>query len=58
MIDAGIDLFEVVQISVRDMDIEKVFRTYGKEVSCHGGPDVQKLLVKKSSSDFSEEADH
>ena len=54
MIDAGIDVFDVVQTSARNMEIEKLFRMYGKDVSFHGGLDVQKLLVEKSPSDVRE----
>jgi len=46
MIDAGIDVFDVVQTSAKNMDIENVYRLYGKDVCLHGGLDVQKLLVE------------
>jgi len=55
MIDAGIDVFDVVQTSARDMEIENVYRLYGKEVCLHGGLDVQKLLVEKSEDEVREE---
>lgn len=45
MIDAGIDVFDVVQTSARDMDLETLNRLYGKDVCFHGGIDVQKLLT-------------
>jgi uroporphyrinogen decarboxylase len=51
MIDAGIDVFDVVQTSARDMEIENVYRLYGKDVCMHGGLDVQKLLVEKSAEE-------
>jgi uroporphyrinogen decarboxylase len=48
MIDAGIDVFDVVQTSARDMEIEKVRRLYGDKVCLHGAVDVQKDLVEKT----------
>ena len=45
MIDAGIDVFDVVQTSARDMDLGTVYKRYGHSVSLHGAVDVQKLLV-------------
>jgi uroporphyrinogen decarboxylase len=55
MIDAGIDVFDVVQTSARDMDIENVYRLYGDRVCLHGGLDVQKLLVEKTQQEVREE---
>ena len=52
MIDAGIDVFDVVQTSARDMEIENVYRLYGKDVCLHGGLDVQKLLVDKTDDGY------
>ena len=45
MIDAGIDVLDVVQTSARDMDLETMYRRYGQDVCLSGGMDVQKLLV-------------
>ena len=55
MIDAGIDVFDVVQTSAKDMEIENVYRLYGKDVSFHGCLDVQKLLVEKTADEIKEE---
>jgi len=55
MIDAGIDVFDVVQTSARDMTIENVHRLYGNHVCLHGGLDVQKLLVEKSTQEVRDE---
>lgn len=54
MIDAGIDVFDVVQTSAKDMEIERVYRLYGKDVSFHGALDVQKLLVEKPAGEVRE----
>ena len=48
MIDAGIDVFDVVQTSAKDMEIDNVYRLYGGHICLHGGLDVQKLLVEKN----------
>jgi len=55
MIDAGIDVFDVVQTSAKDMDIENIYKLYGKSVCLHGALDIQKLLVEKTKKEIREE---
>jgi uroporphyrinogen-III decarboxylase len=55
MIDAGIDVFDVVQTSARDMEIENIYRLYGRDVCLHGGLDVQKLLNEKTPDEIRKE---
>ena len=55
MIDAGIDIFDVVQTSAKDMELEKMFKMYGKIICMHGGIDVQKLLIFGSKKDIENE---
>ena len=55
MIDAGIDIFDVVQTSAKDMDLENVYRLYGKSVCLHGGIDVQDLLINGTTQDIKDE---
>ena len=55
MIDAGIDVFDVVQTSAKDMNIENIYKLYGKSVCLHGALDIQKLLVEKSKKEIKEE---
>ncbi len=55
MVDAGIDIFDVVQTSAKDMEIENVYRLYGKDVCMHGGIDVQDLLIRGSMGDIENE---
>ncbi len=55
MIDAGIDVLDVVQTSAKDMEIENIHRLYGKDVCIHGGIDVQNLLVFKTPVEIKEE---
>lgn len=45
MIEAGIDVFDVVQTSARNMDLDIIYRRYGQEICVSGAIDVQKLLV-------------
>lgn len=55
MIDAGIDVFDVVQTSAKNMDLENIYKLYGKSVCIHGGMDIQKLLVEKTPKEIKEE---
>ncbi len=55
MIDAGIDVFDVVQTSAKDMELEKFYKDYGKKICIHGGIDVQKLLVSGKKKDIEQE---
>jgi hypothetical protein len=55
MIDAGIDVFDVVQTSARNMDLANLHRLYGNDVCFHGAVDVQKLLVYGSPAQVKEE---
>ena len=55
MIDAGIDIFDVVQTSAKDMDLENMHKLYGKNICLHGGIDVQNLLVFGSPEEIREE---
>lgn len=55
MIDAGIDVFDVVQTSAKDMELEKIYKKYGSSVCFHGGIDVQKLLVFGKPEDIKTE---
>ncbi|MHB1376639.1 MAG: uroporphyrinogen decarboxylase family protein [Candidatus Humimicrobiaceae bacterium] len=55
MIDAGIDVFDVVQTSAKDMEIERFHKRFGKNVCINGAIDVQKLLIDKKPKDIREE---
>lgn len=55
MIDAGIDVFDVVQTSAKDMGLENIYKLYGKSVCLHGGIDIQELLIQKSPVEIREE---
>lgn len=55
MINAGIDVFDVVQTSARNMDLKTIYNLYGREISFHGGIDVQKLLIQKQPDDIKKE---
>ncbi len=55
MIDAGVDIFDVVQTSARSMDLQNLYRLYGKDICFHGAVDVQRLLVFGSPQEVKDE---
>jgi uroporphyrinogen decarboxylase len=55
MIDAGIDAFDVLQTSAKDMEIESFYRRFGKDICVTGGLDVQKLLIEASPREIAGE---
>ena len=55
MIDAGIDVFDVLQTSAKDMEIEKFYRKFGSSICVNGAIDVQKLLVYGNPKEIEEE---
>jgi len=55
MIDAGIDVFDVVQTSARNMDLENIYKLCGGKICIHGGIDVQKVLINKKPAEVREE---
>lgn len=55
MIDAGIDMFDVLQTSARDMEVEKFYKKFGKSVCVQGGIDVQKILTSGTPQDIKKE---
>lgn len=40
MIDIGLDVFDILQTSAKDMDLENVYRLYGKKICMHGAIDI------------------
>jgi len=54
MIEAGIDVFDVVQTSARGMELEHLHSQYGRDLCFHGTLDVQKDLVQKSAGEIRE----
>ncbi len=56
MINAGIDVFDVVQTSAKNMNLENIYNLYGNDIAFHGGIDVQKLLINKKPKDIKNEA--
>ncbi len=55
MIDAGIDIFDVVQTSARDMDLATIRARYGARIAVSGAIDVQKLLVSGTPAQVADE---
>lgn len=55
MIDARIDIFDVFQTSAKDMEIDKFYKKFGKDLAVHGGVDVQTLLINGTPQDIKNE---
>ena len=55
MIDAGIDVFDVLQTSARNMKLDKFYSKFGRSVCVHGGIDVQKLLFSGTEKEIRQE---
>ncbi len=55
MIEAGIDVFDVVQTSAKGMNLENIYKLYGNKVCLHGGMDVQDLLFKRKPENVKNE---
>jgi uroporphyrinogen decarboxylase len=51
LIDMGVDVLDPVQTSALDMDLRSLRKKYGKNLSYHGGLDVQNLLPYGSVED-------
>lgn len=52
LIDAGLDIYEVVQINARGMDPVELKQKFGKHLTFYGGMDIQKLLLFGSVEDI------
>lgn len=46
LIDAGMDIFEVVQTTAKDMEAEPLKRDFGRDVAFYGAVDTQHLLPR------------
>jgi uroporphyrinogen decarboxylase len=55
MTDLGIDIFDVAQTSAKDMELENLYKLYGKKVCIHGGVDVKELLIFSKPEKIKEE---
>ena len=51
LIDCGLDIFEVVQVSAKGMDIRKLKKDFGKNLVFYGAIDVQQQLLHGNSQD-------
>ncbi|MCL4378907.1 MAG: hypothetical protein M1409_11150, partial [Actinobacteria bacterium] len=52
MIDCGIDIFNVVQTSAKNMQLEILHRLYSKDICFCGALDSQSLLISKKPGDI------
>jgi uroporphyrinogen decarboxylase len=48
LIDAGLDIFEVVQVTAEGMDARELKHEFGRDLVFYGGVDVQQLMPKGS----------
>lgn len=55
MIDAGIDIYDVLQTSAKDMELDKFYKKFGRDVAIQGGIDVQRLLINGTPLDIRNE---
>ena len=46
LIDAGMDVLEVVQLNARGMDPEELKKEFGRDITFYGGIDTQDLLPR------------
>jgi len=55
LIDAGLDILDVVQTSARDMEIDRLAKDFGKDICFCGTMDVQQVLLNKTPIEIEEE---
>ncbi len=44
LIDMGVDILDPVQVSAKNMQLEKLKKNFGKDICFHGGLDAQRLI--------------
>jgi len=52
LINIGTDILDPVQTSAKDMSLDKLKKSFGKNICFHGGIDVQKMLVFASPEEI------
>lgn len=55
LVDAGLDILEVVQVTARDMDPRELKREFGQDLAFYGGVDVQQLMPNSTPEQVREE---
>ena len=55
LVDAGLDIFENVQVKARDMDPKDLKREFGKHLAFYGGMDIQEIMPKSSPDEVRRE---
>lgn len=55
IMDTDIDVYDVVQTSAKNMELENVYKLCNKRICLHGAIDVQKLLALGKPADIIEE---
>lgn len=51
-IEMGVDILDPVQVSAKNMEIERLKKLFGNYISFHGGIDAQKLIPLSSPDDI------
>ena len=52
LIDIGLDILDVVQVSASNMDIRKLYEEFGKDLCFCGTMDVQSILINSSVNEI------
>jgi uroporphyrinogen decarboxylase len=55
LVDAGLDIFEVVQVTAKGMHARELKREFGRDLAFYGGVDVQLLMPNGTPSQIREE---
>ena len=55
LVDAGLDVFEVVQITATDMDPKELKREFGKDLTFYGAIDTQQILPRGTTEEVKDE---
>ncbi len=57
LIEIGVDVLDPVQVSARNMEIDRLKRSFGKDICFHGGIDAQRLILSGKPEDIRKEVD-
>ena len=55
LIEMGVDILDPVQVSAKNMEIDRLKKLFGKDICFHGGIDVQKFLPFATPCEIHEE---
>lgn len=55
LIEMGVDILDPVQVSAKNMELEKLKKQFGKHICFHGGLDAQKLIPLSTPEEIKKE---